>query len=304
MKVAGGSSGAPAPGRFPASAGDTMGMQAVPGEQMPGEPADAETTRVDAFPAGPLTVSPNGPPDPNGPGQIGRDEIGGDRSPRRATVPSGVGLKIVAVAAGVAVLVGGGAVAAFALTGDSGDGKSAGKGTVSPAPPQLAADAPQVDTKALEAQRRKQALDRASRAVRTSPGKAPVLRPKGSPIPTKKPGDDGGGDPPTGGDPVPAGKAQAIAKSMLPSYGFTGKGEFGCLVKLWNKESGWNTYAQNPSSGAYGIAQALPGSKMASAGSDWRTNPRTQIKWGLGYIKSRYKTPCGAWGAFLDKGWY
>jgi Transglycosylase SLT domain len=294
VKVAGGSSGAQAPGHSPASGGDTMGMQAVPAEPVYDEPADAETTRVDGFPAGPLTVSPNGP----------RDQIGRDRSPRRATIPSGVGLKIAAVVAGAAVLVGGGAVAAFALTGDSGDGKSADKGTVSPAPSQLAADAPQVDTKALEAQRRKQALDRASRAVRTKQGKAPALRPKGSPIPTKKPGDDGGGDPPIGGDPVPAGKAQAIAKAMLPSYGFTGKGEFGCLVKLWNKESGWNTYAQNPSSGAYGIAQALPGSKMASAGPDWRTNPRTQIKWGLGYIKSRYKTPCGAWGAFLDKGWY
>ncbi|KAB2344150.1 transglycosylase SLT domain-containing protein [Actinomadura rudentiformis] len=276
---------------------------AVPGEQAYDEPADPASTRVDAFPAAPLTVSPNGPHDPNGRDQDGRDQIGSDRSPRRATLPSGIGLKIVAVAAGVAVLVGGGAVAAFALTGDSGDGKPADKGTVSPAPSQLAADAPQVDPKALEAQRRKQALERASRAVRTKPSKAPALRPKGSPLPTKKPGDDGG-DPPIGGDPVPAGKAQAIAKSMLPSYGFTGKGEFGCLVKLWNKESGWNTYARNPSSGAYGIAQALPGSKMASAGSDWRTNPRTQIKWGLGYIKSRYKTPCGAWGAFLSKGWY
>ena len=58
------------------------------------------------------------------------------------------------------------------------------------------------------------------------------------------------------------------------------------------------------SSGAYGIPQALPGSKMASAGSDWRTNPKTQIKWGLGYISGRYGDPCGAWSHFLRKNWY
>ncbi|GAA2604314.1 hypothetical protein GCM10010411_43070 [Actinomadura fulvescens] len=276
----------------PAYGEHTFG-QPVHGEPAYGEPAEAETTRVDAFPAGPMAAGPDGP----------RDQIGSDRSPRRATLPSGVGLKIAAVAAGAAVLVGGGAVAAFALTGDSGDDKAgkSGNATVSPAP--LAADAPQADTKALEAERRRQAYERASRAARTKQGKAPVLRPKGSPIPTKKPGKDGGGDLPPMGDPVPAGQAQAIAKSLLPSYGFSGKGQFGCLVELWNKESGWNTHAANPS-GAYGIPQALPGSKMASAGPDWRNNPRTQIKWGLGYIKGRYGTPCGAWSAFRSKGWY
>ncbi|WP_189078921.1 lytic transglycosylase domain-containing protein [Mangrovihabitans endophyticus] len=71
--------------------------------------------------------------------------------------------------------------------------------------------------------------------------------------------------------------------------------QFPCLNKLWNKESGWNAHASNSGSGAYGIPQALPGSKMGSAGSDWKTNPATQITWGLGYIAGRYNTPCGAW---------
>jgi hypothetical protein len=79
--------------------------------------------------------------------------------------------------------------------------------------------------------------------------------------------------------------------------------EVGCLVALWNRESGWNHLAEN-SIGAYGIPQALPGPKMESAGSDWETNPVTQIKWGLGYIEGRYGTPCEAWAHSEDVGWY
>lgn len=90
---------------------------------------------------------------------------------------------------------------------------------------------------------------------------------------------------------------------MLPSYGWGGD-QWSCLNQLWYKESGWNHTSMNPSSGAYGIPQSLPGSKMAKAGADWRTNPATQIKWGLGYIKGRYGTPCGAWGHFQAKNWY
>jgi uncharacterized protein YabE (DUF348 family) len=97
--------------------------------------------------------------------------------------------------------------------------------------------------------------------------------------------------------------AQGIAKAKLAARGW-GDDQFACLVSLWNRESGWNVSAANKSSGAYGIPQALPGSKMASAGSDWRTNPATQIEWGLGYIAGRYSTPCGAWSAFKSKGWY
>lgn len=102
--------------------------------------------------------------------------------------------------------------------------------------------------------------------------------------------------------PVPSGSAQSIARAMVSDRGWSSS-QFSCLIDLWNRESGWRTTAANPS-GAYGIPQALPGSKMASAGPDWRHNATTQIKWGLGYISDRYGTPCGAWGHSQDTGWY
>jgi len=105
------------------------------------------------------------------------------------------------------------------------------------------------------------------------------------------------------GSPAPTGSAQEIAKGLLGDFGF-GDDQFGCLVNLWNRESRWNVSATNRYSGAYGIPQALPGSKMAKFGADWRTNPVTQIKWGLSYIKGRYGTPCGAWSHFLSHNWY
>lgn len=83
-----------------------------------------------------------------------------------------------------------------------------------------------------------------------------------------------------------------------------GDRQFYCLDKLFTRESGWNTYATNPSSGAYGIPQALPASKMASAGADWKTNPFTQVRWGLNYIANRYGSPCGAWAHSQSVGWY
>jgi hypothetical protein len=107
---------------------------------------------------------------------------------------------------------------------------------------------------------------------------------------------------PAAGVPDP-GTAQAIAKSMLTARGL-GADQYNCLVSLWNRESGWNVYAMNSSSGAYGIPQALPGSKMASAGADWATNPETQVSWGLSYITGRYATPCGAWAHSENNGWY
>lgn len=100
-----------------------------------------------------------------------------------------------------------------------------------------------------------------------------------------------------------AGSAQAIALEMVLARGWD-MTEFSCLVALWTRESNWNAYSHNSSSGAYGIPQALPGEKMASAGDDWATNPATQITWGLGYITDRYGTPCGAWGHSEEKGWY
>ena len=99
------------------------------------------------------------------------------------------------------------------------------------------------------------------------------------------------------------GSAQDYAYGAVQARGW-GDAEFNCLVSLWNRESGWNVNAMNSSSGAYGIPQALPGSKMASAGSDWETNAGTQIEWGLGYISGRYGTPCGAWAHSEDMGWY
>jgi hypothetical protein len=94
-----------------------------------------------------------------------------------------------------------------------------------------------------------------------------------------------------------------IGCALLLDFGF-GIDEMPCLDKLWTKESGWNHLASNPSSGAYGIPQALPGSKMGSVADDWETNPATQIKWGLGYIKDRYGTPCDAWAHSQSVGWY
>ena len=80
--------------------------------------------------------------------------------------------------------------------------------------------------------------------------------------------------------------------------------QFVCLVNLWQRESGWNQYAHNGSSGAHGIPQAVPGAKMASAGSNWRTDPRVQIRWGLGYIRTQYETPCTAWKHWQHHNWY
>jgi hypothetical protein len=109
-------------------------------------------------------------------------------------------------------------------------------------------------------------------------------------------------NPVAAGPPPSPGTAQSIAYNMLASFGF-GTSQFSCLDPLWTQESGWRYNAAN-ASGAYGIPQALPGSKMASAGADWQTNPATQIKWGLGYIKGQYGDPCGAWSHEQAYGWY
>ncbi len=116
-------------------------------------------------------------------------------------------------------------------------------------------------------------------------------------------GATGGGGTVASGPPPNPGTAQRIAYDMMSSFGFSPGSQFGCLDNLWQQESGWNYQAEN-ASGAFGIPQALPGSKMASAGADWQTNPATQIKWGLGYIKSIYGTPCGAWAHEEADGYY
>jgi hypothetical protein len=99
-----------------------------------------------------------------------------------------------------------------------------------------------------------------------------------------------------------SGSAQQIARQLLNAAGQGGQDS--CLVSLWDRESSWNVHASNPGSGAYGIPQALPGSKMASAGPDWQTNPATQIRWGLSYIDATYGSPCGAWSHEESTGWY
>jgi hypothetical protein len=101
---------------------------------------------------------------------------------------------------------------------------------------------------------------------------------------------------------APSGSAQQIAAAMLGSFGWSSS-QFSCLDPLWQRESGWSVTAANPD-GAYGIPQALPGAKMASAGPDWQTDAATQIRWGLEYIKSMYGSPCGAWDHELATGWY
>ncbi|MGW0870068.1 aggregation-promoting factor C-terminal-like domain-containing protein [Streptomyces sp. NPDC002740] len=93
-------------------------------------------------------------------------------------------------------------------------------------------------------------------------------------------------------------EVQAIARQMVPS------GQFQCFSNIVDHESTWNYQAVNPSSGAYGLVQAYPGSKMSSAGADWRTNPATQIKWGLNYMNDRYGSPCDAWDYWLANGSY
>lgn len=123
----------------------------------------------------------------------------------------------------------------------------------------------------------------------------------GSPKVAKIPAPVGGAPTVFASAPNP-GTAENIAYQMLPSFGWS-TSQFGCLNNIWTRESGWRWNAAN-ASGAYGIPQALPGSKMATAGADWLTNPATQIKWGLGYIKERYGSPCNAWAFWQGHSWY
>jgi hypothetical protein len=101
-----------------------------------------------------------------------------------------------------------------------------------------------------------------------------------------------------------SGSPQQVVQAMLGSFGWSAASQFSCLEPLWAHESGWSVSANNAGSGAFGIPQALPGSRMASAGPDWQTSAATQIKWGLQYIKGTYGSPCGAWAHEEATGWY
>jgi hypothetical protein len=145
-------------------------------------------------------------------------------------------------------------------------------------------------------------MDAASQTLSLVSSPKLATRPKAAPSQGSSGGGSAGPVLPPAPPPDP-GTAQSIAFKMLPSFGWSASGQFPCLDDLWNRESGWRYDAEN-ASGAYGIPQALPGSKMATAGADWATNPATQIKWGLGYIQGRYTTPCGAWSFWEANGWY
>lgn len=153
------------------------------------------------------------------------------------------------------------------------------------------------------------AADKATAAARAAARKAPRVQlpgKKDKPATPAPAGESGKTVPYTG--PIPAScnvykKNRKIGCALLLESGF-GLDQMPCLDKLWSRESGWNHKARNRSSGAGGIPQALPMSKMASAGADYRTNPATQIEWGLGYIKGRYGKPCKAWAHSEDVGWY
>ncbi len=114
------------------------------------------------------------------------------------------------------------------------------------------------------------------------------------------PADRGPTEPPVA---VSSGSPQAIGEAMAAARGWGGD-QFSCLVQMWDRESGWRVDATNPSSGAYGIPQALPGSKMAGYGPNWQTDAATQIAWGLDYIAGRYGTPCDAWSFWQANSWY
>ncbi|MDJ0320002.1 lytic transglycosylase domain-containing protein [Pseudarthrobacter sp. PS3-L1] len=161
---------------------------------------------------------------------------------------------------------------------------------------------------AAAAQAAAQAANKPPAAQQPAP-QQPARPPANQPAPVPAPAPVAPAPPPAVVPAVPGGAvndprgAQAYASGQLSSHGW-GQDQMSCLVNLWSKESGWRTNATNPSSGAYGIAQSLPASKYGSAGSDWLTNYRTQVNWGLGYIADRYGSPCGAWAHSMAVNWY
>lgn len=152
---------------------------------------------------------------------------------------------------------------------------------------------------------KRQAAQRAAEAAAAAAANQQAQQPISSGLGGGGGGGAGSGPRGGGGGSVvndPAG-ARQYASSRLGAYGW-GQEQMQCLSQLWTQESSWMTDATNPSSGAYGIAQALPPDKYYSAGSDWLSNYRTQIDWGLGYIRDRYGSPCNAWQHEIGFNWY
>jgi hypothetical protein len=140
----------------------------------------------------------------------------------------------------------------------------------------------------------------ASSSTTAAPSAPPPPPPTASarPTPTVAPRPPRTATPTPAARPAPQGDPREYARSQL------GDTQFSCLDAIWSRESDWDPTALNPSSGAYGIPQALPASKMASAGEDWHSNAVTQIRWGISYIHSRYGTPCSAWSFWQSHHWY
>lgn len=207
------------------------------------------------------------------------------RTPRRSTVGRALrhGLVATAVVAATATALG------TVLASD--DGVASGHEAVQ------AASAGQALSEVASDRRLQERLiegrDSASRSDRRDaidPAKAAALAPRDAQAVTRS-------------EDVADQDPKSVARSLMGEHGFPAS-EFSCLEQLWEKESGWSVNAANPTSSAYGIPQALPGSKMASAGSDWENNPATQIRWGLGYIEDRYGSPCSAWSHSQTNNWY
>jgi hypothetical protein len=198
------------------------------------------------------------------------------KAPRKA-------LRTTLLLSSVAVAATGATIASGMLEGDpSALNAAAGNGAE--------ADASERKTTAADLGEREPQVSRSDTRDRKDPTKAAAL-------------DAGAGQAITRTEDLSQADPRDIARALLAEFGF-GQDQFGCLDSLYSRESGWRVDADNPYSSAYGIPQALPGSKMASAGADWETNPVTQIRWGLGYIQDRYGSPCGAWAHSESTGWY
>jgi hypothetical protein len=235
------------------------------------------------------------------------------KTPKITLIAAGSALALAAIAAGTVAAWPGDSPAASASVADASfAGSAAQAGTLTGAAAQdngLARSAQQL--KATEAAARQAAVRQAiarqqarRAAARAARARAAAAAAKAAARAARAARQRASATPAAATRPASAsGPPQQIAQGMLASYGWSAS-QFSCLQPLWNAESGWNVSASNPSSGAYGIPQALPGSKMASAGADWQTNAATQIRWGLGYIRSVYGSPCGAWSHEQADGWY
>ncbi|MET3961063.1 hypothetical protein ABIE44_000997 [Marmoricola sp. OAE513] len=183
-------------------------------------------------------------------------------------------------------------VAMFATTLSVGAGVASGDKTDSQLP-SLAADKSEIS--AADLSRREQSVSRSSDRTAARVSTATSL--KAAELST------GNGVAVTRTEDLALTDPKALTRALMPRYGLA-SADFDCIDRIWTQESNWNVHADNPHSSAYGIPQALPGSKMASAGADWRNNPETQIRWGLGYIAKRYGTACSAWSFKRSHGWY